>query len=1185
VATIGQSRRGGAVSKQTWIAHGLPVIGRIQAAQTWQDWFTARLVIAFATALLLILTGMSATTSPALAGPAHASVSLSKPVVRSKEQLRQDYLVAAHFDKVRGRSLYETAIRDEMLASMYRKDKNLHPVEARKLLNVMWKTWSKVAPDPKHLKMQSDHELRMAFLNALTEFGDLEISEGLPAIRVGFIAAVAREVETKWGKDFREHVEASERLELEMKSAKNDAFAALLHDRIADRLRKHAAFAASDDGAKYAQARRQMIGVDTGVQLDSSREHYRDTTPALKAVDGVRALTAVTGALRTDVATLTGLAKQQFESLNKQISDVTNTVNEIYKDQTAILLYINEEQARREAERLAAEAAARYQLRLDGARASVYLLSTLIGLADPKLGRQVETVGNAGIQIVDSIVKYMDTVPKLLETSKALGNALAGAVLTGNIVSAVLNVVSLFADTGPTPEQLILNEVREMRRELGQFRSEMHDRFDRIDRGLNAIYSTLISGLEKINESTGRIEGGVTRLTEQMTQLRAQLDRFEANFYEIVSDQEGRKVWLEVARALGFKETGAAMGFARYFDHAKFFRGWAAQFAFDSIAAGPAAHALDPDQVALKLSGPGRHGLGPLDQRLNYLADYVEYHWPDVPRFRRSTSPLTGAPRLPSLNQWALGARAFAALATDWPMHAARIPAQDGQEIVRVGESLKADLGRISRNRRLFQRLFQNHQTRLAPVLAWIEQLEQKAVTELGLDPFSGAMQRIAKDEPEFAGFAALPPCSGDGKTLAPPHASGAIGLLPAPHRIARYLAHLHGTAMPAYGFDICWRAEWTDSEEEETAAAGTCVSAVPIMHLELRKGGLQVRERTLTSPRWGRCSGQAEDAPVPELDDVNTVISHRWTNPVTGALPLRSSLDGSLNATPTFENDPFVRVYANEVEREWLVAEQKKLYGRIAQSLATSPDEVVLRRLTGATLLIDAFVSLGFPRTLERHELMNALLHGSQGILSNETLLHLYKQASTTPPNGNLRLKLTAISNERLDALRKIVYRTMQQVSRGTHDESHALIEIALMRLQAAEQAARPAVAVPADTSPARLTATVPAGQKLPAVLGAGLRVRATCSEPCRARLVLRLATARARTFGFSVAAGKPAIIIGQLRWPLPADTRTVVIPFTSIARSKLNRATTLQLKLRRRTTDAAGNAWMRDQQLVLRR
>jgi hypothetical protein len=92
-----------------------------------------------------------------------------------------------------------------------------------------------------------------------------------------------------------------------------------------------------------------------------------------------------------------------------------------------------------------------------------------------------------------------------------------------------------------------------------------------------------------------------------------------------------------------------------------------------------------------------------------------------------------------------------------------------------------------------------------------------------------------------------------------------------------------------------------------------------------------------------------------------------------------------------------------------------------------------------------------------------------------------------------------------RLGVLRKAVFRYIKMIRNRRWRESHALIELALARLRIAESAARPP-----DITPPRLIPPVPAGQRMPGVITAGLRIGARCSEACEAKFALSAARRR---------------------------------------------------------------------------
>ena len=130
-----------------------------------------------------------------------------------------------------------------------------------------------------------------------------------------------------------------------------------------------------------------------------------------------------------------------------------------------------------------ATARALSDLKLQAAASSVYILSTLVGQVDAKLGRDIATVGNASIQVASAVSKFTQTAAAL----GGLGKALGSVVLTGDIFGAALQIFNMFGSSGPSSDEIILGQLQKLREELHQIRVEMHERFDRVDQALTVM--------------------------------------------------------------------------------------------------------------------------------------------------------------------------------------------------------------------------------------------------------------------------------------------------------------------------------------------------------------------------------------------------------------------------------------------------------------------------------------------------------------------------------------------------------------------------------------------------------------------------------------------------------------------------------------------------------------------------
>ncbi len=186
------------------------------------------------------------------------------------------------------------------------------------------------------------------------------------------------------------------------------------------------------------------------------------------------------------------------------------------------------------------------------ATVSVYLMSSLVGLSDRKLGKQLATVGNAGTQIAKALAK------------KAAGT-ITMAALTGNIFDAASSVASLFFG-GPSPEQLILDQIREVRNDITQLRAEMHDRFDRIEKALAIIQESLNTNFSSVFRELGYLRGDVLDVKEFLGQVSYDLNGLGSDVRTYQLDESRRPLIKLFDIAFRTKE-GVSFSQERYEDY------------------------------------------------------------------------------------------------------------------------------------------------------------------------------------------------------------------------------------------------------------------------------------------------------------------------------------------------------------------------------------------------------------------------------------------------------------------------------------------------------------------------------------------------------------------------------------------------------------------------------------------
>lgn len=202
--------------------------------------------------------------------------------------------------------------------------------------------------------------------------------------------------------------------------------------------------------------------------------------------------------------------------------------------------------ARAEAERYddrrAFEQAA-YEQKVKAANISVYILSTLVGFKNPELGHQLQVVGDSTVQVADALQQF------------AKADALGSVILTSDILGAVMNVVSLFGDSGPSPDAQILAAIAQLQQMVQQLRLEMHERFDRVDAALNEIYSTMNERFNRIDIVLGILRGGVEEIQQTLYDLESDLYRIERKGFNFLDAGFRRDLNETINGYLGYRET------------------------------------------------------------------------------------------------------------------------------------------------------------------------------------------------------------------------------------------------------------------------------------------------------------------------------------------------------------------------------------------------------------------------------------------------------------------------------------------------------------------------------------------------------------------------------------------------------------------------------------------------------
>lgn len=811
----------------------------------------------------------------------------------------------------------------------------------------------------------------------------------------------------------------------------DNAFRYSMHVRIADSVaqsfRTARGCAAGD--AATARAFDKTAGKRLGVSITDRARTVVKKRPALAIPPQITQLIEANNTINISLNDLKNMSKVEFDKLHGAIGDMQETLAVIDARQNVLIDYINDQQTQQAMQALAAAEAAETQLSLDAFRASISVLYNLAGFVDPDLAGQIAVVGDSAIQIADSLNGWLTAVSGMDTLTEA--GALSTVIMTGNVLGAVMNVVSLFGDSAPTPDQLILEEIGKLRQEVSELRSEMHDRFDRIDEELNAIYSTMQERFDLIDIQLGKINGKLDAIQESLLALDLRLSRLERNTFELIDAVGRRPLLTAINGGLGYQQrTGLPLPYQPEFvDFENALHTWGTIHAFDALAIGPSQRDYSPGALLRELN------TYPMDANLNYLNGWLLAN--GLPGIANKT--------IASPRDWMLATRAYTQLGSEWPQHMRRISPERQAQLDAIGGDIEAALRNLTTlpalsgsqgNEVLFSGVISYYQGTLARLDAGIQPLEANYVLEVQtqqleraepFDLYGGIDQPLAFQAP---GLQAL--TYGDGAATLP-----APRNLPAQiegfnrFNLAEYFAISPTAQIKVAMVSVLMDARPTPGCKPEPDACPllgdlrVLVSAVfgPVLlaQMELDAGlvtlpivGGDVEDPTsYAARRWGNLQARFEQGAVPVAFTPEQATA-------------RAALYAELGT-------------ALEVR---LGGYQQGLYRRILTELNTGALQGRAEEVAGAKALLDNVVTLGLAHAVSSDDLLHAMLYGSQRLVDENQILQTYALSVTQPITGtgllsNPRLALEQRADQRRVAFTSMVDKYLAAITAQTHVET----------------------------------------------------------------------------------------------------------------------------------------------------
>lgn len=630
-----------------------------------------------------------------------------------------------------------------------------------------------------------------------------------------------------------------------------------------------------------------------------------------------------------------------------------------------------------------AEAASR-QVAIDAAGSAVGILATLAGFADEKAGKEVLAIGKAAIGIATAINKYLPTVAGL-SLSDAIGS-LSTVVLTGNVLGAVMTLAPMFLGSGPSEHELVMQEIGKLREQVDRLRTEMHDRFDRIEAMLSAIYDDVMTVLERMSTDLGGVIRDIDAIKRQIYGLETRVDQLSLSMQQALKKSQLNDAEFVINTYVGYTaRTKRTLSTAQYDEgEGRLFT------AATSLSAG-APFVLTPAEW----SQPDVDPVRVLDEKTPYGSiDYLSY-------LARTWDPAYPATtKIPHAGVWAMAARAYTALALENPALAGEMTGDDSfaARIGRSGQSIVDASSRFSRptadghRNALFTGLVDNYRKAVDDQSAELRKLRD-SVTGGGYNPWYGADQmpparlvntrsywlsgqrdgRAYNGDAKMSGCAPFSPLP---RVAIPTNVQ--LGDLPSAFQLLA-----HGTAGKRFEphFRLCYDAEFvnpvtTTGSRLETTKADLQLTVHAQMSVDQGNFWMDVRTWRNTRGAGIICSWSTRDnPPTGYCHDEAYVMTYNDSTHI-GAFPTGAK----------WADNPERLTIARRLGDRMLWGKQKQYYQVVNAAFAdpTSALRARSKKITEAVRLLQAYTKLGFPVALEADGSLSGYLFGGNLIPSD---------------------------------------------------------------------------------------------------------------------------------------------------------------------------------------------------------
>jgi hypothetical protein len=325
-------------------------------------------------------------------------------------------------------------------------------------------------------------------------------------------------------------------------------------------------------------------------------------------------------------------------------------------------------------------------------QSSVGLMTTIIGTHDAKAAKTFNAVASSGVQFVNVLEGYRADKVKL-------GPEVASRALTLNIVSIVTNFAGAMIQAlsgQPSMDQLIYDQIIELRKQVKELGDQMHNRFDAVDSALNRIYGEMVKEFYEIKQAEREMRKSLANIAASLGALHDRLSEHESRLRDYLDALADRQRADEITASLRHADHYTSDLTDAAFERClTLFHACALHDAGDALASGTLPKGRDLDAELLTRGLRGRH-----ESELRFLSVLAERY--GIQGLADGDAPDTPRPLNPQL--WSESAQKYIRMGMLYPDKFQRLVKRDPKsgrytqlaEIIAAGNQAQNSLYRIT---------------------------------------------------------------------------------------------------------------------------------------------------------------------------------------------------------------------------------------------------------------------------------------------------------------------------------------------------------------------------------------------------------------------------------------------------------------------------------------------------------